>query len=300
MSRFCFPLIVALVASCVAPACSSANAQEIALKWKFQPGLTVGVEVAQVMNMSMNIAGNPIDVKSKTDQSLTWRVTSVDADGIATVESTIDRIRMESTQPNVGLIQYDSAATDEPTGPAAEIARGIKPLIGVSFTQKMKPTGQIFEVVIPQAALAAMQQGAMGQMGMSGDFIKDLSEKASPEFPANPLKKGDSWSNTAETKSPAGDMKIVNTYTYTGLQPGTTNVHRIAVDMKMEISGAGPQGASIRVVKQNNKGMLLFDNSEGRLLKSELDQNMTLQIDVAGQSIQQQLTQLLKVDFQRK
>jgi hypothetical protein len=300
MTRVSFLLALSALCLTTARAQSPATDSGVQLRWKFEPGMQVAVKVSQQMSMEMNVAGNPIDVNNTSRQVMDWTVREVNAEGIATIASSIRRVQMTLTQPNQGEISYDSQSEEEPTGVAAQLASGVKPLIGVTFTQKMKPSGEVYNVQMPQEALAAMQQGPLGQMGMSGDFIKDLTEKASPEFPAKPLKIGDSWSTQATTKSPAGDMTITNTYTYNGLQKDTSDVHRIGVKMEMKLAGDGPQGAQIRVAKQNNNGMLLFDNAAGRLLKSELDQDMTLEISVAGQTVQQKLQQLLEVDFEKQ
>ena len=45
-----------------------------------------------------------------------WKIASVDPQGVATIDSTVDRLRMKLENPLGVLVDYDTASGKEPTG----------------------------------------------------------------------------------------------------------------------------------------------------------------------------------------
>ena len=59
-------------------------------------------------DMKIDLSGSLIEVKSGMIFDTSWKVKSVDADGTATIEQTVDRIQMKMDSPLGGGLDYDS------------------------------------------------------------------------------------------------------------------------------------------------------------------------------------------------
>ena len=97
------------------------------LRWKFRPGETLHYVLKQEMIEKVQFA-------DKTPMTITlpivfayddaWKIKSVDKEGVATIDRTIDRIQMKiegplkKQGPQGVLIEFDSASDKEPAGMA--------------------------------------------------------------------------------------------------------------------------------------------------------------------------------------
>ena len=256
----------------------------ITLEWKFTPGETVNLEMSQSIAMKMDVAGRAMNNTTETKSWMSWKCVEVDSDGIATIESTVDRMKMELQTP-LGPMKFDTA--DEEDSPqSAALAGQIRPIVGKVSTQQMNPSGKIVEATLPEE-VKDMTSRAMG----SSDMLKTLSTNASLTFPEEPLKVGDTWSENMEVPSPVGQMKLTRTHTYKG--PVTVDgreLHHFDVDLKMEFvnTGAGP---SIEIVDQKTKGNLYFDGAKGRVESSKVQQTATMRITSGAYTVDQTLEQ---------
>lgn len=277
--------------------CSLTKAADTKLRWKFNQGQTMEVTMVQIIDQTTVMAGNESTSSNKSTTTMSWNVTDVATDGTATVENVINGYKMEVTIPGVGLVTVDSKTQPEPNTPAANIDAVMRPMLDTPLEQKMSPRGKIYDVTIPDSAVA----GIAAASGMNAQMLKDMSEKASIEFPAEPLNRGDSWTTTATTASPAGEIQLKTTYTYEGPMEGSDSIHVIGVDLKMSF-GEGPnaQGAAITVTEQNNQGKLMFDNNAGRMIESSMNQDMTMKIVAGPTEITQMVKQQVGTKFDSK
>ena len=240
------------------------------------------------MEMKMSIAGNNIRNGNTTKTWMTWECADV-TDGIASIESTIDRMTMDMVTPS-GPIQFDSD-NKEDSPQAAAIGQSVRGLIGKKMTQTMNDRGEVLKVELGEAGEAI---GNLGGPQMS-EMVKQMSKQASLTFPEKALKVGDSWNEVADTPSPAGQVRVTRTFTYKGMGAAERkNLHHFDVDLKMEFT-APPGGAQVDVVEQSTKGNLYFDEAEGRVVDSEVLQNVKMRISTGGQQIDQTLNQTIKM-----
>lgn len=271
-----------------------AQSDGVKLSWKFTEGQKYNVDMIQKMGVEMNLGGNPVKTQTSNNSYMTWNVTEMKADGGAIVNTTIDRMTLSVEGP-MGNVQFDSNDEEDAAGQAEQMAKMLRPMIGVQMSQTMQENGEITEVNIPDAVKTVMQ--AAGPNG--ADMLGTMSKNATLQFPDKPLQIGDSWSKTIETKSPAGKMTIDNTYTYQGLgMEDTRPLHQFDVEMKMAFAeGTGPAGSTITILNQDTDGKLFFDAEKGRIDHSSVKQNVQMNISVAGQNLQQTLTQDIQMHF---
>lgn len=284
--------IAAAVFSCLAVLPVSGSAADSQLRWKFTKGDQLEIVSKQDMKMAMTIQGNNVNTGTVTTTWMNWEVIDVDSSGVATITSSITRMQMNLDVPGLPKVVVDSDNPGNNTGLGAQLEDMVTGVVGGKFTQKMTPRGRVFDVVIPKEFSDTFETGPMGQLGMSADMFKDMTEKMSPEFPEAPLSKGEKWTAEASTPSPVGDLITSSEYIYQGLKDDSESVHRIELKLNMEFGkGDNQLGAEIDVTDQNNSGEILFDNQAGRLLKTTVNQKMTMQIKAAGQNLTQKITQ---------
>ena len=261
-------------------------------RWQFAVGQQYDVELDQRMHQQMLMPGHNVDVKNNVTTSLQWRVTDVDENQIATIEQVITRVQMTINSPMGGEMAYDSDSEEPPKDfQLQQLASTFKPMLNRPFTQKMNARGEILEVNIPDESTAGAEQAGGG--GMSSEMIKDMTTKNAPVFPAEPMAIGNSWSKEGVTATPVGEVVVLNTYTYQGKAEDQPQLEAIDVDMTMEFrtgeDEAGQAKPAIDVVEQNNTGRLLFDAQNGRLVASELAQNMKVKVNMMGQKFDQNI-----------
>jgi hypothetical protein len=294
----CSSLVVLLVALLS----SSALGQDggVELRWKFEPGRAIQVEMIQEMNMIMNVAGQKMETVNKSSNWMTWKIDSVNEDGSARVLTVIDRATSDIEVPMQGASHFDSSDPEQTNGPAGEqLEKVYRPMIGVETSTVMKPNGEITEVQIPEGSLDGLDQAGAGSVSLGKETLERLTRDASPAFPDR-LAVGDSWARESEMALPGmGKLLLGTTYKYEGTeQVDGRELHRIGMDIKMEFeldSAAGD--VSVEVVEQDNSGFIHFDNNTGRIESTTMNQDMTMEIQAQGQTIVQSLVQKVTTRF---
>lgn len=293
-SRLCLTLVLLLPVQLASG--QTADTAQGQLRWKFQPGQVYNVLMTQNMKQDMQVAGQPVHSTNNTKMTMRWIVEDVDQDGVATISQTMDRVQMEMEAPMIGKVVVDTDDETDTPGTAAQMAGMFRPMIGAKIKQKMSSRGEILEVNIPDEVLKGFKSSPMGQAGMSADAIKDMTTKASPVLPPGQVEVGQTWSKQGTSRSPVGAISIDNSFTYEGTTVKDDRLlHKIGLKMKMDFEdGENKLGAKITVVDQDSNGTLYFDSDAGHLTGSELDQNMTMNVEVAGQKIVQKIEQTMK------
>jgi len=274
------------------------EAQNVQLRWQFKPGRKISVAMQQDMTVVMNMMGQKMKVTNGTKTWMTWLVESVDSEGLATVKTRVDRAVVEIDNPTQGKTIYDSDSREELSGAAKQMSEAYKPLLGIETVTTMKQTGEVVSVVIPEEALRGIQQSAPGGM-MGKDMFEKLTRDASPSFPET-VSSGDTWKRESEMQLPFGKLALTSTYKYEGKEiVDSKELHRIGMDIVMEfVLDKSAGNITIDVVDQKNSGFIHFDNNSGRIVATEMKQDMTMDIDSGnGQVISQNLVQTVKTVF---
>lgn len=280
---------------------SQATAQKL-LRWKLQPGETIEVRLAQVMNTEAAIQDAVLKSTVEMLMSMKWEVIGIDAQGTAEMTQSIERMKMNMVTPGMDKLTYDSESKEAPAGPARSIAAGIEPLLGVKFIQKMNNRGEIVDVRLsPEAAeaLDRVPSGAQLKEMFSEDGLKSLVSQAAAVLPEAPVRPGDTWQGLSETKSSAGDLKMDMKYTYYGTEPRRGRpLEKIGVQLRLSFpEETNPLGLRVRVTDQDNSGLLFFDANSGQFVETQLHQTMTLQTALGDQTHQQKLDMRLHMQF---
>ncbi len=295
--------LVVLVGVLLSSSVLSGQDGGVELRWKFEAGRVIQVEMVQDMNMIMNVAGQKMETVNKSSNWMTWKVDSVNEDGSARVLTMIDRAMSDIEVPMQGTSHFDSSDPEQTKGPAgAQLEKVYRPMIGVETATVMKPTGEITEVQIPEGSLDGLDQAGAGSVNLGKETLERLTRDASPAFPEK-LAVGDTWTRDSEMALPGmGKLLLGTTYKYEGTeQVEGRELHRIGMEIKMEFELDPVAGdVSVEVVEQENSGFIHFDNNAGRIESTTMNQDMIMEIQAQGQTIAQSLVQKVMTRFSEK
>ncbi len=278
-------LSAALIALVLQPASAADQ-----LRWKLKQGDAFKITIKQNQKQVAEAAGQTFEVPVDMTMELTWKVQEVTADGNYKIVQTMDRMALKVAAPNMN-IEFDTSSDTEPSGLGKTLVDAMKPMIGAEVVQTITPRGEVTDVQVPEAALQGLQQNPLLGQVLTEDAFKDMVGKSAAVFPANALQKGDSWTGSQQTKTPAGTMKMANEYTYDGMQSKDgRQLAKILVnsDISIAADAANPLG-TISISAQDNQGAIYFDVEKGYMTESTMIQKMTMEMAVAGQAIKQKI-----------
>jgi hypothetical protein len=294
-----------LLAITIALYAADRAAAQTTLRYKFKKGDKLNYALEQKMNMSMSVGGMDINVDMSQNIDMLWNILDVDADGKAKMTQTITRIRFTMDGGPTGKIEFDSKENKDPEGPVGKIMGPMfKALAGAEISLSMDPQGKISDVKVPEKISKATKNlpGGAGFGDMfSEEGIKQMIDQSGLILPKEPVAKGKSWEQRFEMKSPMGVMKVDNTYTYEGpVKRDSKELERVALKPKLAIEPSKDSPAKITLKAQDAKGAALFDNAAGRLVETNMTQNLDLQVTIGGMDISQKLKQTMTMKLADK
>jgi len=296
MTRLVFPCLFFVTSFFLSASGSMASEP---LRWKFEVGQKFNYHMVQNMEMEMT-AGPAGAMKTTVRQvmDMTWDVQGVNEEGEAVILQTFDQIQMSMKgMPGQGL-EYDSSSEEPPAGMAAMIAPLFKAMTMEPFELTMTARGEVRDVKVPQKVLDAIKNspGAamMGEMATAEGFQKMIMQGALALPEETPVP-GQEWTTAIEINNPmAGKQTVETTYRY----GGTKEVDGITYDLfqpTIKMDFAGNAAMKMNVKDQQSSGEILFNREAGRLHSTNLMQDATMEIVVAGQTIEQKIHQEVEV-----
>jgi hypothetical protein len=272
---------------------SRAGADE-PLRWKFKEGETLRFSIEQ--KMMMDTKGMGIERKSNRTHTLEfiWKVLSVGPGGEAEINHRTERIRMRAEEPPYMPFDFDSATSKEPPPGFEALARLLKAEVGAEFTFKIKPTGEIVDIKVPEETLKRLREAAPpGGPGaeISEKSLKETLLQASPpSFPEGPLEPGKSWTTKpARVPLPPFAMLTVDrTFTYQGPDPKSPNLLLVRIDSTAKIEPIEGSDVKAAIRKQEGKGSMSIDGQAGRVVSTRLGLKLDIAVTAGtGQVIEQ-------------
>lgn len=221
--------------------------ETVKLRYAFSKGdaLTSRVEHRALTETTMS--GVTESVETMTDSTRTWRVTAVDAEGVATLEQSVDDVTMTSRSSDRGDVRWSSSGDTEPP-PGYE---GVRASLGVPLVRlRVTPDGRVLE----RRELRPCPQAA------SGDLVI-------VPFPDESIEEGHTWTIPDEVvvEVPNGPRKAVRTRLRYRLEVVRDGIATIAVDTTVLTPLDNPQ-LEARLLERIWDGTIRFDIERGRIL----------------------------------
>lgn len=266
--------------------CGSLNRDAWAggLSWKLKAGEVLRYTVEEKTTTTRKVMEKEDKGTTTRTTNLSWSVKGVSEGGDAEIALRFDRVRMHIEQPPFMPYDLDSSATkiDAPE-PFGGLARQLKAMAGAEFTFKLKPSGVIEDLKIPENTLKTLRAGIpekAAQDMFSEQGLKDLIlQLTPPAFPENASEQGTSWaSKPAKIPSPIGNVVVEKTFTTLGPDPQNSALVLIGTETKVSIEPQENAGVSAKIQSQEGKGSMTFDTASGRIISTRLTQKMQLQI----------------------
>lgn len=238
---------------CVALAASHAPAQET-VRMNWQPGQVLVYRAEHAIQVNETVGDEKSESKSRVNVTKRWQVATVDANGCATLQLTLLRLRNEMTRPDGEVLVFDSA---DPTKTTPEVreqqARYVGPVLAIL---RVDSWGRVVEVKESKFGPASRFECELPFVGM---------------LPGAGLKPNATWERsyqiTLEPPQGTGEkFAALQRYRCTGV---VGNLATIALQTELK---APPAAAADRVplAQMQPAGEFVFDRKAGRLHSAAL------------------------------
>jgi hypothetical protein len=182
----------------------------------------------------------------------------------------------------------------------ATLSKMMDGMIGTPVDLVMSARGEVLSVKIPDKLMDAMKTAGAGGQAFAGAFsekgIKQLIEQSSMLLPEKGISPGTTWVQKRSVETAGlGSMDIDTTYTDKGETPGKPDFHKIDGAVTIQFQQPENPQVSVRVASQDNAATFLFNTAAGHLSRSEVKQNMKMEIMAQGQTVSQNLSQTVSM-----
>jgi hypothetical protein len=262
------------------------------LRWKFRDGDVLKYTTEQTTMMSVKVMGKERKQKRAQTATYTWSIKGVTEGGGAEITQRIERLTMKVEAPPFMPFEFDSSSppADVPEPFEAEV-RLLKAAVGAEFSFKMKPSGAIDSLKIPEATIKNLRAGLPADAGEQEAFseqaLKDMVTQSSPPaFPETALEPGKGWTSKPNRIAlPLGTLVLDRSFTFQG--PDSKNPDLMQITMAGRVSLEPAPNVTARIKAQDGKGTLTFDKQAGRLVSSRGTQRTEMVIATMGQELDQ-------------
>jgi hypothetical protein len=275
------------------------------LRLKYKKGDVNVYEMIQSMKMVQNVQGMDIDTTVKQSMELETKIEDVLGNGNAKVITKLKRVRMELEAPPVGKVVIDSNDDQLPDNPIAKVMGGmIKTLAKVEFSATMTPRGETVDFKLPAELVQEFRNMPGGaQLGdmFSEEGLKNMMSQSGIVLPEGPVSKGSTWTQKVNTKLPFGKMTAEMKYTFQGTETvGGKTLQKISFIPDAKIDADPAATINVKVESQKGSGTILFDNDNGRVQETTLQQVMEMTVGVMNLNIAQKLDQNVSMKLKTK
>ncbi len=240
------------------------------LSLKFSPDHTTSykatTEVTKLFRFDQPNLGKLKEEQTRSliEIDFTQTIQSVDADGNATAQITINELKVDIINKNESQLSFDSRNESDKNAPMAK-------LLGKSYTIEISPDGRV-KALDTKSATAAVTSAYEKKIVKSLLDPKAISDRhqitALPKDPANGLSKNDTWSKVVP--SPPGLLapkSYEKTYTLTAIDNTVATIEMSASESAQAAAGGTQSAGSMGIFAK------MFDNKD--------DYTGTLKIDLA-------------------
>ncbi|QDT14799.1 DUF6263 family protein [Alienimonas californiensis] len=269
---------LAFAALLLAPALPSVAAAQTAaaadVRWEFAAGDTHTYAFTQNSTASITQLGETSEVKNDLGIVLSWEVKSVNPDGSAVVERTVQRVTVKATGGGATPVTFDSAAEgDEARDPATLPARlrVLGSLAGQTFTSTIAADGEVKGVEMPAKVTRAIAAAGEGNQ-FGEEQVKLLFTDRGYTLPPAGTAVGASWKNEETLALAFGKVTDARTLTLKSADDKAA-----VVTLNSELKPLDAQAdAPMKFDGGTQTGAVVFDVANGRLAAVDSSQKATL------------------------
>lgn len=307
MNRASFPqacrhaglLVLGILASLGA---ADVHADGKLLRWKLQPGEKFHVTFTQQTVQATTVNNKPVKTSIDMTMEMDWVVDDVQPDGQAQLTQSFTRMKIAMNAGGAEPIQFDSADEQRPEGPAADIRRAVRRLLGAPFHITLNARGEILDVTLSDEAAQAIEQSTASdnlKQLLTPDGLRQMLRQSSVVLPEKSIAAGATWNEQVESASPLGTLKLRHEYRYAGSEERDGRLlEKITVETKFELikPSAAPR-SKLTIKSQSQTGTLYFDAAAGRFVDAETKQQLATETPYRDLLIQATVDSTLRMDI---
>lgn len=205
---------------------TTGSGDNVAIEMKLAPGMVYKQLNKTVQNSEQSVMGMKTKTSMDTEIYLKNEVLTVDAQGMAEVRVTYERVKMDMDNGMAGKNSFDSDKVQaDGEGDVPMQGKSYMAMIGKSINYKIDKHGTIVAV----SGVDALMDGVMASMGADGegpemevvkktlkstfgdDAMKSMMQSASIMYPEEPLAEGATWNKKINQM---GAMPLMMDVTY--------------------------------------------------------------------------------------
>jgi hypothetical protein len=245
--RHLAPLLISMSLGMSVGAVLAAATEAVELRYRFDKGDTLSSRVEHRALAETTMNGETQSVETMTDSTRSWHVIDVDADGVATLEQSVEDVTMTSRQSDRGEVRWSSHGDAEPPPGYESVRASLNvPLVRLRVT----PDGRVLDRRELRPCPAAA----------NGDLVI-------VPFPEEPIIEGHTWTIPDEVvvEVPNGPRKAVRTRLRYRLESARDGIATIAIDTTVLTPLDDPR-LEAHLLERIWDGTIRFDIQRGRML----------------------------------
>lgn len=277
-------LVAVAFVNAPAVAFQDADTKTAVLAWKLEKGDQLDLEFEQVQNVLTRIDARDRTLESGLTLGVSWKVLDVADSGDATIEQTIDRIRVRTGTPGAEVkkvVDLDTASEERLRGVSRDVMKQIKTLIGLKFTVLISPNGKAVSVTaganvagvvgaLPETSALRRTFDAEAMSRLVSDSLFVLSDKA--------VGKDDSWTNKSKLTMTANDGRKFTFDRVVNSKVVSMDATTANIDFEIELTqgpapAANPKSAltsPLELTGFTGSGSVIFDHATGNIVSSKV------------------------------
>jgi len=235
--RRMFGCLAVMIAGLLAGDALAQGAEKVELRLRLKKGDVYHVKQSVEQKITQEFQGQKMEIAQTFGFGYLYVVQEVDPESTATIKITYDSVAMKQDGP-MGHVEYDST---HPPGPVPMQAKAFAGMLGLGFTMKITPEGEVKEVKGVDAMLQKMLENSglpEGPMrdGMAQGLKKQFSDEGMKEmmsqmtgfYPKEPVGAGEKWKREIKI-SKTLPMIIDSTYTLKSRKDGVATIDAVMV-----------------------------------------------------------------------
>jgi hypothetical protein len=279
-------------------AVASARADET-FRWKFAVGQTRHFVLTERKDTQVVVNGKKLPTSFAQTTFMTWKVKSVDKDGIAQLMQTIDRVKFQM-RPTFSRKKFDvdTAKDRDAEGTPDEFSELFRSMVGSEFTTTMTARGEFRDVKVPAKLVEAFARvDPRGEGSGHEEILRTMFSNAFVIFPSAAIGQESFWTMRRRLPVPFGAGLVMDS-TYYPVKGEIKPVQSFALAGKAKVEPKEGSKLEITVQSQDQTGQCRFDNVAGVLETSEVAQKISMALKLGPHSVAFDLEWTLRLEFE--
>lgn len=271
---------------------------QVLLRYRFELNETLRYKVTQETTAKLRVGGQGGGSSAVQTTHVSHFVRDINEDGAATVQLTIERVRLSLITPaQVNRpFEYDSSSRRTDSAPPG-YAELMGQLVGARFLVEHSDRGEIVPLDVPEPLLERLQNApAAARIWMPDppENLRQLITQTSLTLPQSPVRPGDVWEAVQTVALPQGPAELRQVWTYEGTAPDGLDRIGVRHEPSPDAPQAGLRETPVRLV--SSTGTILFDSTRGELTSMNVLQKFVVELPHGGQQHYQEIDQRIRVE----